>query len=102
MMSILLPTLTHFALSINANDANLPRVKADQSATDAIVGTVFVIAGAITILFILISGIKYITSQGDAGKVAQAKDGILYGIAGLIIISLAFAIVQLVINVIKG
>jgi hypothetical protein len=101
-MNSLLSLLTHYGLSINARDANIPRVAADQAATDAIVGAVFIAAGAVTVLYILISGIRYIISQGNASQVAQAKDGILYGVAGLIIISLAFFIVQLVINVIKG
>ena len=37
-------------------------------------------------------------SQGDPGKTKKAKDTILYGLIGLIVCLLAFAIVQFVIN----
>lgn len=87
---------------IDANDANIPRVQANDATSDAVVSAVFVVAGAVTVLFILISAIRYIISQGNAAQVAQAKDGILYGLAGLVIIAIAFTIVQIVINVIQG
>ena len=43
------------------------------------------------------------TSAGDAGKVKKAKDTILYGVIGLVIVVLAFAIVNFVIvNILGG
>ncbi|MCR5832343.1 MAG: hypothetical protein K6G36_00130, partial [Candidatus Saccharibacteria bacterium] len=39
----------------------------------------------------------YMTSAGDASKVKKGKDTILYGIIGLVIVGLAFAIVNFVI-----
>ena len=42
------------------------------------------------------------TSSGDAGKVKKAKDTILYGIIGLVVCVLAFAIVNFVISNILG
>ena len=41
-------------------------------------------------------------SAGDSGKVKKAKDTILYGIIGLIIALLAFAIVNFVIAKVTG
>ena len=38
------------------------------------------------------------TSSGDAGKVKKAKDTILYGVIGLVVCVLAFAIVNFVIT----
>ena len=54
--------------------------------------------GIVAVIVIIIGGVKYMTSSGDAGKVKSAKDTILYGIIGLIICVLAFAIVNFVIN----
>ena len=61
------------------------------------------ILGAVAVVIIIIGGIGYMTSSGDAGKVKKAKDTILYGLIGLIICVLAFAIVHFVIaNVLNG
>ena len=51
---------------------------------------------------IIIGGIQYSTSAGDSGKVKKAKDTILYGIIGLVIALLAFAIVNFVLTQIFG
>ncbi len=54
--------------------------------------------GIIAVIVIIIGGVGYMTSSGDAGKVKKAKDTILYGIIGLVICALAFAIVNWVIG----
>lgn len=102
MKEQLVTFVTTLAFSVNANDAGIPRVAADERTSDSVMNGVFMAAGAVAVLFILVSAIRYIISQGDAGKVAQAKDGILYGLVGLVVIALAFTIVQIVINVIRG
>lgn len=56
------------------------------------------LAGAIAVLAIIFGGVRYVTSTGDAARVKQAKDTILYGIIGLVVSILAFAIVQFVIQ----
>ena len=56
------------------------------------------IVGLIAVVMIVIGGISYTTSAGDSGKVKKAKDTILYGIVGLVISLLAFAIVNFVIG----
>ena len=58
--------------------------------------------GIVAVIVIIIGGINYMTSAGDASKVKKAKDTILYGIIGLIICVLAFAIVNFVIKNIIG
>lgn len=54
---------------------------------------VFSIIGAISLLVIVLAGFTYITSQGDPGKVSQAKNAIIYASAGLAISILAVTIV---------
>ena len=63
---------------------------------------VYVVVGVIAVIFIIIGGINYMTSQGDPGKVKKAKDTVLYGIIGLIIALLAFAITAFVMNAMEG
>ena len=61
---------------------------------NAIIGAL----GIVAVIVIIIGGVSYMTSSGDAGKVKKAKDTILYGIIGLVICVLAFAIVNFVIG----
>jgi hypothetical protein len=57
-----------------------------------------VIAGIAAVIMILIGSIMYVTSGGDAGKVSSAKDTIMYAAVGLVIISIAQAIITFVIG----
>ena len=63
-----------------------------------ILNGVITFAGLVAVIFIIIGGVNYMTSSGDAGKVKKAKDTILYACIGLVICVLAFAIVNFVIN----
>lgn len=62
-----------------------------------IINAVIGVLGLIAVVVVIIGGVQYMTSSGDAGKVKKAKDTILYGIIGLVICVLAFAIVNFVI-----
>jgi hypothetical protein len=87
---------------IPAKDVNLPKSAADQAQVDGIVNGIFVIAGAVTIIFILIGAIRYATSQGDANAVKTAKEMIIYSLVGMVMVGMAFAIVQIVILVVNS
>lgn len=63
-----------------------------------IINAVIGVLGLVCVVIIIIGGVNYMTSSGDAGKVKKAKDTILYGIIGLVICVLAFAIVNFVIS----
>lgn len=72
---------------------------AEKPVTDVVVNIINVligIVGLITVIMIIVGGIMYATSSGDAGKAKRAKDAIMYGLIGLVIAILAFAIVQFV------
>lgn len=66
-----------------------------------IINLLMFVAGAIAVIVIIIGGIRYITSTGDAMRIKQAKDTILYGIVGLIIAILAYAIVNSLVLALK-
>ena len=56
----------------------------------------------VAVVVIIIGGVQYMTSSGDATKVKKGKDIILYGVIGLAICVLSFAIVNFVITNIIG
>ena len=84
----------------NMNDAGSHNNLWDniQSIINAVIG----VLGIVCVIVIIIGGINYMTSSGDSGKVKKAKDTILYGVIGLVICVLAFAIVNFVIANILG
>lgn len=63
-----------------------------------ITSTILYIVGIIAVIMLIWGGIRYVVSGGDAKKVTDAKNTVLYAIIGLIVAFLAFAIVNFVIN----
>lgn len=63
-----------------------------------ITNTIIYIVGVIAVIMLIIGGIKYVVSGGDAKKVTDAKNTVLYAIIGLVICFFAYAIVNFVIN----
>ena len=75
------------------------------SGSNGIINTVATIAawagGVIAVIIIIISGFRFINSGGDSGKVASARNGIIYSAIGLLVIIIARVIVSFVLNNIK-
>lgn len=63
-----------------------------------IVNVMLFILGAIAVIMIIVGGIRYTTSNGDAQQTKGAKDTILYAVVGLVVAILAYAIVNFVIS----
>jgi hypothetical protein len=63
-----------------------------------ITDTLLTVAGAVAVIIIIIGGISYITSAGDSSRIKVAKDTILYAVIGLVVVIIAYAIVNFVIT----
>ena len=63
---------------------------------NTIINIVLSLVGVIAVGVMIYGGVLYMTSAGDAGKARRARDVILYGLVGLIVALLAFAIVTFV------
>lgn len=63
-----------------------------------IVNTLLIILGAVSVIIIVSSGIRYATSHGDPGNVKNAKDTLMYAVVGLVVAISAYAIVNFVAN----
>ena len=57
--------------------------------------------GAISIVMIIIGGLRYVLSAGDSKATAAAKDTILYAVVGLVIALSAAAIIRFVLGGLK-
>jgi len=63
-----------------------------------IINALMFVLGAVSVVMIILGGIKYTTSMGDAKNVESAKNTIMYAVIGLIVAILAAAIVNFVIG----
>lgn len=54
--------------------------------------------GVISVIAIILGGIRYATANGDQGQVTQAKNIILYAVIGLVVALIAFAITEFVVG----
>ncbi len=61
-----------------------------------IVDILLYVVGVVSVIMIIIGGLRYITSSGDSSNVTAAKNTILYAIVGLVIVIFAKAIVAFV------
>lgn len=80
---------------------SIPQVGSDANLRNDIetaINTIIGVLGIVAVVVMIIGGVTYMTSAGDASKVKKAKDTILYGAIGLIIVMLSFAIVNWVIT----
>ena len=71
-----------------------------ESNVTTILSNIIAVLGVACVVVMIIGGVQYMTSSGDASKVEKGKKTILYGLIGLIIAALAFVIVNFVIGTI--
>lgn len=57
-----------------------------------VVGILLFIAGAVAVIYLLWSGVQYVTAGGDDEKATSARKGIINAIIGIVIVSAAFLI----------
>lgn len=61
-----------------------------------IINLLITIAGIISVIMIIVGGIKYTTSGGDAKAISSGKDTLVYAVIGLVISIMSYAIVNYV------
>lgn len=80
---------------------NIPQVSASQSQVVNAFNAVLAIAGAVAVIFVILGGLRYATSQGNSDALRSAKEMIIYALVGLVVVAIAFGIVQIVIMVVS-
>lgn len=64
-----------------------------------LVNTLLYIVGALAVVVIIIAGIMYVISNGDANNIERSKSMLTYAVVGLVIAFIAYAIVNWVLNI---
>lgn len=76
---------------VNPNDVGVPQLDADTVLANGL-SLVYFFTGAIASIVLIASGLLYVMSEGEPKKIQRAKNGIIYGIVGLLVVSFAFVI----------
>jgi hypothetical protein len=83
-----------------AGCGTMPLIGGPNSVFGKVIGVVIFVVGAVSVLMIVIGGLRYTLSGGDAAGIRSAKDTILYALVGLVVSALAYAVVAFVIKAI--
>ena len=67
-----------------------------DGTVENVVNILSLVVAAISVIMIIIGGMKYVTSQGESGAISGAKNTIIYALVGLIIVALSQILVQFV------
>ncbi len=62
------------------------------------IDTVIMIIGALSVLMVIIGGLRYVLSGGDSAGIKSAKDTVMYALIGLAVALLSYALVGFVIK----
>jgi hypothetical protein len=85
-------------INITPDDTGLPNVKADPSTLQVGLQLLFGVLGAVAIIYIILSALKLVVSQGDPQSVAKTRQSIIYAAVGLVIVISAELIVTFVLG----
>lgn len=79
-----------------ANSAQ--NLEAKNGYLNSLLDAFIYVAVIVATIFIFVGGIKYLTSTGDPGRIASAKNTLQYAIIGLIVAIIARGIIGFVIK----
>lgn len=69
-----------------------------NSVIKLVINIFSLIVGLVSVIMIIVGGLKYITSNGESSNISSAKNTIIYAIIGLVIVALAQFIVHFVLG----
>ena len=73
-------------------------IDGDKGLIKTVVNVLLWAVGILSVIMIIFSGLRYITSAGDASKTKSAQSTLTYSVVGLIVAIMAYAIVNMVTN----
>lgn len=72
-----------------------------KSVMKSVVDVLLMTVGVISIIMIVVGGIMFALSSGDASKVTKARNMVIYAVVGLVVALFASAIINFVFNKVK-
>ena len=69
-----------------------------NSTIVTVINILSIVVGIMSVIMIIIAGMKYITASGDPGSIKSARNTIIYALVGIAIVALAQTIVKFVVK----
>lgn len=88
-----------FALTIGGTPVQDPTGVSNVPANSIVsyfLTAMFVIGTILALIYLIVAGFRYLTSGGDAEKIAKARTGILFAVVGLVVIIISAFVVSFV------
>lgn len=85
-------------LNDSVRTENQTTIFEDGGIFQRVTNTLLFLVGAISVIMLIVGGIRYIVSAGDQNQVTGAKNTIMYAIVGIIVAVMAWGIVNFVLT----
>jgi len=95
MQYYLLQLAQTISTGAGGNAPGIPTLRGEDVVHN-ILNLAYFLAGLVAVIVIIIAGITYATSGGNAASMTKAKNMILYSVIGLIVVISAFAITNFI------
>lgn len=79
---------------MGGGSSNLAPERTFNNVVGYIMGWVLAVVAIIAFVYLIISGVNYITAGGDSEKATKARNGILNAIIGIVVVVVAFFILR--------
>ncbi len=84
--------------AIPVGSKNAVDIFSEGGIFERVVNLLLFLVGAISVIMLIIGGIRYIVSAGDQNQVTGAKNTILYAVVGIVVAVIAYGIVNFVLE----
>lgn len=90
------------AISIKADDIGLPHsTPTVGAALSIVVNTLIFLIGMLSVVMIIVGGIKIVVSNGDPARYKSGRDTITYAVVGIILALIAYSVVIFIASNVK-
>lgn len=72
-----------------------------KNVVDAVVSGIWIFFVGIAVVMFVVSGILFLTAQGDPAKLQIARSSVYWGLAGIVVAIVAYSIITIVGNLLK-
>lgn len=83
---------------VNCVGQNIENDTSLEDVISTVVNTLLFIIGIISVIMLIIGGIRYVISGGNQSQVESARNTILYAIVGLVVAFVAWGVVSFVVG----
>lgn len=97
--ALVLPVLASAQVAANPTGVSISGLTALAAYIE---NALWIIFGLIAVISFVTAGILFLTANGQPEKIASARSAFMWGIAGVVVGIIAFSIVAIVSNVMRG